>query len=230
MIITTVASMVLFYWIKSWNTDLILPVVNVAGEETDPSVGRLIACVVLFVFSFVSVFFAIRVWEKDKPRDNMPITWMFATLGGTLLWSSFGECAWHFGFNVMSDEGEILFASFPRVESIQGIPLFVILVLGIVTGWKKASFPLMSYCLAFAGNWYGHLCMIGAYPIAMAFGTEVELPLFYRISGLAHTVVFFVLGLYLIFKTKKRENKYYSAVFLYMALGTLMFGVMMGET
>ena len=31
-------------------------------------------------------------------------------------------------------------------------------------------------------------------------------------------------------KETKRENRYFSAVLLYMALGTLMFGVMMGET
>ena len=31
-------------------------------------------------------------------------------------------------------------------------------------------------------------------------------------------------------KGSKRENRYYSAVLLYAALGTLMFGVMMGET
>ena len=230
MMITTCVAMGVFFWMKTWNTVLILPVTDVAGEETDPSIGRLITCLVFFVFSVASAFFAVRVWKKEKPWDNMPLTWMLAALGGTLLWTSFGECSWHFGFNVMSDEGEILFTNFPRIESAQGIPLFFIFALALVAGWKKASFPMLAYCLAFGANWYGHLCMIGAYPVAMACGTEVQLPVFYRVSGLAHTVVLFVLGVYLIFKLKKRENKYYSAVLLYIALGTLMFGVMMGET
>jgi len=96
---------------------------------------------------------------------------------------------------------------------------------------KKASFPLMSYSLAFAANWYGHLCMMGLYPIAMVCGMKVELPVFYRASGLIHTFIFAAVGLYLILrKETKRENRYFAAVLLYIALGTLMFGVMMGET
>lgn len=68
-------------------------------------------------------------------------------------------------------------------------------------------------------------------PIALACGMEVELPVFYRASGLIHTFVFAAAGLFLILrKGTKREHRYFSAVLLYMALGTLMFGVMMGET
>ncbi len=48
MILTTLIAMGAFYWIKSWNSTRLLPVVNVAGEETDASIGRLIACAVLF--------------------------------------------------------------------------------------------------------------------------------------------------------------------------------------
>ena len=89
----------------------------------------------------------------------------------------------------------------------------------------------MSYSLAFVANWYGHLCMMGLFPIAMACGMKVELPVFYRASGLIHTFLFAAVGLFLILrKETKRENRYYAAVFLYIALGTLMFGVMMGET
>lgn len=69
------------------------------------------------------------------------------------------------------------------------------------------------------------------YPIALACGMEVELPVFYRASGLIHTFIFAAAGLSLILrKETKRENRYYAAVLLYIALGTLMFGVMMGET
>lgn len=152
-------------------------------------------------------------------------------MGGTLLWITIGECSWHYGFNVLNDEGETLFTNFPRIESIQGMPLMIVTLLVLAMAWKNMPFPLMAYALTFAGNWYGHLSMIGLYPIAMACGMKTELPVFYRASGLIHTFIFSAAGLFLILrKGTKRENRYYSAVLLYVALGTLMFGVMMGET
>jgi len=201
----------------------------VAGEETNPTIGRLITCVVLFLSSIASVILAVRF--KKKSQDQLALPWTLAALGGTLLWVSVGECSWHFGFNVVSGEGKILFTNFPRIESIQGFPFMILTLIALAAVWKKASFPLMSFSLAFVGNWYGHLCMMGLYPIAMACGMKVELPVFYRASGLIHTFIFAAAGLFLILRKRtKRENRYYAAVLLYVALGTLMFGVMMGET
>lgn len=60
----------------------------------------------------------------------------------------------------------------------------ILALLALAAVRKKASFPLMSYALAFTANWYGHLCMMGLYPIALACGMEVELPVFYRASGM----------------------------------------------
>lgn len=229
MILTTLIAMGAFYWIKSWNSTRFLPVMDVAGEETDPTIGRLITCVMLFFISLASVFFATR-FGKTSP-DQLVLPWTLATLGGTLLWVSIGECSWHFGFNAVSDEGEIMFTNFPRIESIQGIPLMILALLALAAMRKKASFPLMSYALAFTANWYGHLCMMGLYPIALACGMEVELPVFYRASGLIHTFAFAAVGLFVILrKGTERENRYFAAALLYIALGTLMFGVMMGET
>ena len=184
---------------------------------------------VLFFSSLASVILAERF--RKKSPDQLALPWTLATLGGTLLWVSIGECSWHFGFNVINDEGEIMFTNFPRIESIQGFPFMILTLMVLAAAWKKASFPLRSYSLAFVGNWYGHLCMMGLYPIAMACGMNVELPVFYRASGLIHTFIFAAAGLFLILrKGAKRENRYFSAVLLYVALGTLMFGVMMGET
>ena len=202
---------------------------DVAGEETDATIGRLITCAVLFFCSLVSVNLAVH-FQKKSP-DQLALPWTFATLGGTLLWVSIGECSWHFGLNVMSDKGQLLFTNFPRIESVQGIPLMIVTLLLLAMAWGKMPFSLMSYVLAFAGNWYGHLCMMGLYPIALACGMKVDLPVFYRASGLIHTFLFTAAGLFLILrKGTKRENRYYAAVLLYVALGTLMFGVMMGET
>ncbi len=229
MILTASIAMGLFYWIKSWNGTRFLPVVDVAGEKTDPTIGRLITGVVLFLCSLASVIFAERFWKKSP--DQITIPWTLAALGGTLLWTSIGECSWHFGFHVMSEEGKNIFTNFPRIESIQGLPFFIFTVLVLVATWKKVPFPGMAYALTFAGNWYGHLCMMGVYPIAVACGTEMELPVFYRTSGLIHTFLLVAIGLFLILrKETKRENRYYAAILLYVALGTLIFGVVMGET
>ena len=125
-----------------------------------------------------------------KSPDHLALPWTLATLGGTLLWVSIGECSWHFGLNVVSDEGKIIFTNFPRIESVQGIPFMILTLIAFGAARKKASFPLMSYSLAFAANWYGHLCMMRLYPIAMVCGMKVELPVFYRASGLIHTFIF----------------------------------------
>ena len=102
MILTTSIAMGAFYWMKSWNSTRILPVVDVAGEETDATIGRLITCVVMFFSSLASVTFAVRFGKKSP--DQPALSWTLATLGGTLLWISIGECSWHFGFHVMNEE------------------------------------------------------------------------------------------------------------------------------
>ena len=97
----------LFFSIKACNTEIIQPVINVAGETTEPSVGRLIVCVLFFIISVVLMFLSDRIWKKDIERLQLP--WSLSAMSGTLLWVSIGECIWHFGFDVVSDEGEILF-------------------------------------------------------------------------------------------------------------------------
>lgn len=68
MILTTLIAMGAFYWMKSWNTARILPVVDVAGEETDATVGRLITCVTLFFISLASVILSGRFWKKSPDQ------------------------------------------------------------------------------------------------------------------------------------------------------------------
>lgn len=121
MILTALIAMGGFYWIKSWNSTRFLPVMDVAGEETDASIGRLIVCVVFFVSSLASVNLAVHFWKKSP--DHLALPWTLATLGGTLLWITIGECSWHFGFNVMSDKGEILFTNFSALKVSRGFLL-----------------------------------------------------------------------------------------------------------
>ena len=219
-----------FMVIKSCNNDMIQQIGDVAGEATDPSVGRLIACVLFFVLSVAFMLLSDRIWKKNPERLQLP--WSLSAVGGTLLWVSIGECLWHFGFDVVSDEGEMLFSNFPRIESIQGMPFLipVALVVVMLLMQKNRPFPLLVHMMTFLANWYGHLCMIGAYPIALASGVEMELASFYRLSGLINFVIFLFAGIYLTYKKTGRETKYYAATFIYLALGTLIFGVILGET
>ena len=213
-------------WIQSWNPAAVQPTAVVAGEETDPSVGRLVGCILYFILSAFLMLASLKAWAK-KP-EQLPLPWMLAALGGTMLWVSVGECAWHFGMNVMDREGAVSFVNFPRIESVQGLPLLAVTALILFAG--SGRFPLLAYALAFLGNWYGHICMIGAYPIAAAWGAEMDMSSFYRASGMAHAVVLAALGVGLILGKTKRKTKYCASVCLYAALGTLIFGVLMGKT
>ena len=217
-----------FYAIKSVSNKLICQVADVAGEETDPTLDRLICCIIFFALSLLLVTVANRRW-KAAP-DKMILTFTMSILGGTLLWTSVGECSWHFGFNILTDDGADAFASFPRIESVQGLPFFLLCVLIFIATVKKAGFPLAAYILTFLGNWNGHLCMIAAYPIAVALGSDMELPVFYKASALVNAGIIAAVGLSLIAGKTKKTTKYLAAVCIYVALGNVLFGCVMGET
>ena len=227
-LLVTAAVFAGFYAIKSVSNKLICQVADVAGEETDPTLGRLICCITFFVLSLVLVLLANRRWKATP--DKMLLTFTMSILGGTLLWTSVGECSWHFGFNILTDEGADAFASFPRIESVQGLPFFLLCVLIFIAFVKKMGFPIAAYILTFLGNWYGHLCMIAAYPIAVALGSNMELPVFYRASALVNAGVIAAVGLSLITGKTKKTTKYLAAVCIYVALGNVLFGCVMGET
>ncbi len=217
-----------FYAVKSVSGRLICQITDVAGEETDPTLGRLICCLIFFSLSILLAILAVRRW-KAVP-DKMLLTWTMSVLGGTLLWTSEGECSWHFGLKVLNDEGISTFASFPRLESIQGLPVFVLGVLLFIACHRKMSFPLSAYLLVFIGNWYGHLCMIAAYPVAMLIRSDLNLESFYKASALINAIIIAAVGLKLIFGNTKRTTKYLAAVCIYVALGNLLFGCALGET
>lgn len=217
-----------FYAVKSISGKLICNVADVAGEKTDPSLGRLICCLTFFAVSMILVTLSSRIWKTSS--EKILSTFTLSILGGTFLWTSVGECSWHFGFNILTDEGKDAFASFPRIESIQGLPFFILCVLIFAACFRKMAFPLAAYILTFLGNWYGHLCMIAAYPIAVALGSDMELPVFYKASALVNAGVIAAVGLSLIAGKTKRTTKYLAAVCIYVALGNVLFGCVMGET
>jgi len=221
---------------------------EVTGEETSPTITRLILCILCFILSIILTIIAEIIDKKSSDNDGVDLmrnenennsknknkslmmTWILATTGGILLWQSIGECSWHFGLEVEDDDGGKSFANFPRIESLQGFPLFIILLLIFLYGYNKLGFGVESYLGSFLGNWYGHICMIGTYPIALAFGVQMEMVSWYRLSGIINFVIFGCLGLYLIFTERSKKVKYLSSISLYAAIGIIVFGVILGET
>ena len=228
MVLITAAVFAGFYFVKSLNGSLICRIAEVAGEETEPTAGRLICCLLFLALSVSLIVLANIRWRKDDSK--VLSNWALSALGGTLLWTSIGECSWHFGMRVVTDEGGELFTNFPRIESVQGLPFFFLAALLLVAGFKKLSFPVVTYVLTFLGNWYGHLCMIAAYPIAKLLGCTMDLAQFYKVSALVNAVLIAVAGGFIIFSKTARTTKHLAAIGIYVALGNVLFGIIMGET
>ena len=216
-----------FYWIKSWNTSLIQPVAEVAGEETNPAAGRLI-CMAIYLMLSAALVVIASIREK-KPDKNLS-TWTLSVAGGTLLWNAIGESSWHFGFNVLSDEGAVSFANFPRIESIEGIWFFLILLAISFAIMSTSAFSLTAYLFTFLGNWYGHLCMIATYPVAVSMGTNLDMVTWYRITGFINFAILSLIGVAILIRGRKRTTKYLASICFYVAIGTLIYGTILGET
>ena len=72
--------------------------------------------------------------------------------------------------------------------------------------------------------------MIAFYPVASAMGLKMELGQFYKISALVNAVLIAAAGVYLIAGKTKRTTKYLASIAIYVALGNILFGILMGET
>ena len=225
------ALMGLFYLVRDANPTAFLPVSNVAGEETEPGVGRCIYMIFALIAAVILTIRACALYRKDPAR--LLTVWTFGTAAGTLMWQSLGECLWHFGMYVPNEEGELFFANFPRLESVQGLPfaiLLTMLVVGMIAK-DEMNFGLGAFFVTFLGNWLGHVTMIGTYPIALALGSSLDMVTWYRLSGAVTAAVSLACGLPLLLSEKTdRETKYYSAALLFIAIGALIFGVILGET
>ncbi|MBR2787376.1 MAG: hypothetical protein IKD76_07890 [Clostridia bacterium] len=228
MCTTMVLSIVLFRIFRAMNGTVIQEVSEVAGEETNPTVGRLIYCGLSFVLSFILVTTAHRLYKKNK--DSLILPWTLAVTGGTMLWQSIGESLWHFGLTIVNDEGEASFANFPRIECMQGLPFIILTIILFFTMHKELGFAVTSWLAAFIGNWFGHIIMIGTYPIALALGYTSDMVSWYRTVGIVSSITFGITGLVLMFGNTKRETKYLASTCLFIAYGSLVYGVILGET
>jgi len=219
---------------------------EIAGEESNPTLGRLIWCILSFVFGIVLTVIAELLINKNKKRkededlmknddegkknERLMLPWFIGITAGIMLWQSLGESVWHYGMEVKNDEDEKSFANFTRIESFQGIPMLTIFILIFLYGYRKLGFGVESCLGSFLGNWYGHVCMVGTYPFALACGIHMKMGTWYKLTGIINALIFGILGFYIIFFTKaSKQLKYLSSICLYIAFGNILFSVIFVE-
>lgn len=185
--------------------------VDVAGEMSEPTVGRLIFGCVTFVFGLVLPYIAHIFNKKGKEL----IGFFLAFLSGVFLWQSIGECFWHF---------QIGGVQLTRIESIQSLPFVVVFVLLLVTAgfFKDKNFALWITVLSFACNWLGHYITIGLYPIVSSVADwKVWAYTMSGVFGGLATIGGLILSL---FCPKTKRGVYLGSMLLFIGLGVLYFG------
>ena len=198
MCLTMGICIVCFRLCRGINSTEFLPIADAAGEETNPTYGRLIWCIIAFVLCIVLTVIAGKTLHKDAvtpDKERLLLPWSLSVTAGTLLWQSFGESLWHYGLYSMNDEGESIYVTFPRIESLQGFPMLIVIAALFFLMYGKIGFNIQTCLAAFLANWYGHIGMIGTYPIAVTLGSTMEMATWHRISG-AINLVFFLHLLY----------------------------------
>lgn len=173
MCVTMGLCIICFRLCRSINGTEFLPIVDAAGEETNPTYGRLIWCITSFILCIVLTSIAGKITQKgviEPDKERLLLPWTLSVTAGTLLWQSLGESLWHFGLKSMNDEGESIYITFPRIECLQGLPMFIFIVVLFFLMYGKVGFNVQSCLAAFIANWYGHICMIGTYPIVVTLG------------------------------------------------------------
>lgn len=143
----------------------VIPIHVDDGETVDPNPMRMAFMLAGFILSFVLASVADRKGEMGKVLPAF--FWGYA--GGTLLWQSVGECAWHF-----SIEGEDYLMCFPHIEGASAIFMVVITTILLAYCHKRRAFTwgVWVFVLSFVGNWFGHFILIGTYPMIHALMEE----------------------------------------------------------
>ena len=185
--------------------------VDVAGEMSEPTVGRLVFGIVTFVLGITVIPIANLLNKKDKDIFGFGL----AFLSGVLLWQSIGECLWHF---------QIGGVQLVRIESIQSFPLVIVFtILLIVCGlFFNKNFALWIAVLSFACNWLGHYITIGLYPLVSS-GVDWKVWA-YTMSGVIGGVATLVGLMLSLFFPKNKKGVYLASMLLFIGLGVIYFG------
>lgn len=190
---------------------LLQNVVDVAGENSEPTVGRLVFGIVTFILGLGLPFLANYFNKKDKELLGFGL----AFLSGVLLWQSIGECFWHF---------QIGGVQIVRIESIQSLPFVIVFViLLIVSGFfSNKNFALWVCVLSFACNWLGHYITLGLYPIVSS-GVDWKVWC-YTMSGVVGGLATIGGVILSLFCPKTKKGVYLASMLLFIGLGVIYFG------
>ena len=186
------------------------------GEAVDPSPMRLLFLSLAFVSSLL---FAVVACRKGRQGKLFPAFW-FGYAGGTLLWQSVGECAWHF-----SIIGEDYLMCFPHLEGASALPLVIMATLLLLYCWRRNAFDwgIWVFILSFIGNWFGHFSLIGTYPLVH---TLMEEDVWFKTAGLIFGVLLIIASLHLVFHAARtRQARLCCCLLLYFGIGQIVTGV-----
>ncbi len=186
------------------------------GEMVDPNPLRLAFMCTGLVVSIILAVLSIRKGERGA---TYPAFWI-GYAGGTLLWQSMGECAWHF-----SIKGDDFLMCFPHLEGASAVFLVLLVSLLLLYAYRHNSFGwgLWTFLLAFMCNWIGHFVMIGTYPLVSSVMDE---HFWYILSGLILGIGTVVLALFLGRRhATDTKGRLCCAMLLYMGIGIIVTGV-----
>ena len=208
--------MVLFR-VSVYHGKLLQDIKDVAGEETAPTVGRLIYFFVSLCLG-IAAFFVSNFFDK---KEKSLLSFAFAFGSGVFFWQAFGETIWHFSAGGVN---------FVRIESVQSFPIpIVFAALLIALGFvKNKNFAIWVMLLSFACNWFGHYITIGFYPF-------LEPKVSWKIWANSISGVFgglsVLLGFFLsLFCSKNKKAVYVSSMLIFIGLGVLYYGCINLET
>lgn len=189
--------------------------VRKGNDLSDPSLIRL---VYMFISLSASALLAVGAEKKSREGSDCAAFWL-GSVGGTLLWQSLGECAWH--FNIKAGEKSI---SLPRIDHTEGSPLFAVALALLVIAAKKQSFGFgtWTFYLNFMLIWLDHFIAFASYPLASEKYSENE---WIERSGLLLGIPMAAASLYSIFfKSKDKKGRLMSSLPLYSSFSLISQG------
>ena len=186
------------------------------GEAVDSSPTRLAFMCLAFVSAF---FFAWLACKKGREGKLLPAFWLGYT-GGTLLWQSTGECAWH--FSIVSED---YLMCFPHIEGASALILVIVTSILLVYCYRRNAFDwgVWVFVLSFIGNWFGHFVLIGTYPLVSGL---MEEEVWFRGAGLSIGLATVLTALVLNYHAARtRQARLCCCLMLYFGIGIIVTGV-----
>jgi hypothetical protein len=194
----------------------VIPVHVDDGETVDPNPLRFAFMLIGFALSFVLA--AISEHKGRQGRTFPAFWWGYA--GGTLLWQSVGECAWHF-----SIRNEDYLMCFPHIEGASAIFMVLVVTIFLIYCYERKAFGwgVWVFVLSFVGNWFGHFIQIGSYPIVSSLMEErAWFQLTGAVIGSLTCLAAILLG---VFSARDTKARLCTSLMLYFGLGIIVTGV-----